>query len=197
MFEIIDMTWPASVSCNAGPTPVVGHVRDLNAGPVFQELHCEMKIAADAGRAIVELAGRRLGGGDVVCQRLHRLRCVHHQHVRHRDHLGHRREVAQHVIRQLLGDEMVDGDGAGAEQKRVAIGRRADHGVDAEHVAGPAAVLDIELLAQHLAEVQGIHARQRVRGAARCGGHQDFHGLVRPGRLRLRTAGNQKHSDQR
>ena len=119
----------------------------------FRELHRQVQIAADTGRAVVDLAGLRLGRGDVVRQRLHRLRRMHHQHVRHRDHLRDRREIAQHVIGQLLVDQMIDRDRAGAEQQRVAVGRRAHHGVDAERVAGAAAVLDIELLAQHLAQV--------------------------------------------
>ena len=88
---------------------------------------------------------------------------MHHQHVRHRCHLRHRREVAQHVIRQLLVDDMVDGDGAGAEQQRVAVGRRARHRFDAERVAGAAAVLDVELLAEHLAQMRREHARAYCR----------------------------------
>ena len=79
-----------------------------------------------------------------------------------------------------------------AEQQRVAVGRRPHHGFDAKRVAGAAAVLDVELLAQNLAEMQREHARGRVGGAARRGGHQDFDRLGGPRALRLRLRSNGK-----
>jgi hypothetical protein len=177
------------VSDIAGPTPLYGTC--VTSIPVRNQ------VAADAGRRIVDLAGRGLCRRDVFGERLHRLRGVHHQHVRHRHHLRHRHEIAQHVIGQLLVDQMVDGDGAGAEQQRVAVGRRAHDRIDAQHVAGAAAVLDVELLAQHLAEMQREQPGGGVRGAARRGRHQDLHRLVRPVRLRLRVEARAHKSDRR
>ena len=179
-----------------GADALVGHMRDLDAGADLEQLHRQMEIAADSGRAIVDLAGRGLRRGDVVRQRLHRLRRMHHQHVRHRHHLRHRRQIAQHVIGQVLVDEVIDGDRAGAEQQRVAVGRRAHHRIDAERVARAAAVLDVELLAQDLAEVQREHARRRVGGAARRGRHQNLDRFCRPGRLRLRGGCGQEAGRQ-
>ncbi len=122
---------------------------------------------------------------------------MHHQHVRHRDHLRHRREIAQHVIRQLLGDEMIDGDGAGAEQERVAVGRRADHRCrcrarcrrrrgSRHRTAGPVTLLRCSAYSR-------ASASAVPPGAV---GTRILTGLFGQGALRLRVGGDQEQSQR-
>ena len=54
----------------------------------------------------------------------------------------------------------------------------------AERIAGAAAVLDEELFAQNRAEIVGHDAGDKVDGAGRDRGHDDFHRPIRIG-LRL------------
>src|SRR5690606_8355241 len=82
------------------------------------------------------------------------------------------------VVGQLAVDQMIDRDGARAEEKRVAVGGGARHRLDADDVACAAAIFDVELLAQRLAQMASQHARQGIGVSAGRGWYEDFHRAV-------------------
>ena len=51
---------------------LIGHVHGLDAGALDHQLGHQVAAGADAGRAVVELAGPRLGVGDQLRERAHR-----------------------------------------------------------------------------------------------------------------------------
>jgi hypothetical protein len=102
---------------------------------------------------------------------------MHDQDVGQRNELRDWREIAQHVVGHLLVHDVVAGDRAGDHQERVAVGRRFRDQIDADDVAGAAAVLDVELLAHGLRQVRRKQTTERIRHAAGRGRDQHPHRL--------------------
>jgi len=69
------------------------------------------------------------------------------------------------IVGDLLVQHGVQCNGARAHEQRVAVGRGARGGFDADDIAGAGLVLDEKLLAQGVGEVLREHARDDV-GAA-------------------------------
>ena len=128
-------------------------MRRLVAAGEPQPLRRPMGGAADAGRAIGELAAL-LRGGDQVLHGLEAARGVHHRHVRDGAERNDAGEVAHRIVAEIgigRGRRRMRG---GLDQQRVAVGLGLDDGGGADRAAGAAAVLDHDGLAEL--------ARQRV-----------------------------------
>ena len=97
---------------------------------------------------------------------------------------AHRLEALEGVVGGLT---QVGQDGqrrAGGEQEGVAVGERLGGGLGTDHAPGAAAVLDHELLAEHLAELVRPGPADEIGRAARGVGQDQLDRPVRPA-LRL------------
>ncbi|KAG1484022.1 hypothetical protein G6F54_013487 [Rhizopus delemar] len=124
--------------------------------------------------------------------------CVHDQHVGHRDHQRHRREVGG-LVGQRLVQRVVDGVGADvAHQQGVAIGLGAHQFRGADIAARARLVLDHDGLAPRRPQVLGDGAREDVGGAAGRKRHDQGDRSRRPclrGRRRAqRQRGGRRHA---
>jgi hypothetical protein len=146
--------WPPIRSVTAGAA-LTGHVLDVDAGRGAEHLSGEMAGRAETGRPIVQLAGVLLGERDKIGEAFHRLRGMHHYRDRHERDQREWREILDRVIGQPGIERGVDRMGTdGADQQRLAVGRRFRHDVGADRPAGAAAVVDqngrLQRLTQHL-----------------------------------------------
>ena len=88
-------------------------------------------------------------------------------------------EIAHRVVADLGIDAGIRAVGAaGAEQQRVAVGRRLRHRGCAEHAARAAAILDDDRLSEFLAELRRNDARDHVDAAAGDERHDDLDRLI-------------------
>ena len=88
---------PASRSLSAS-APLYGTCAASAPDALAQHVAGQVRRRADAGRAVVELAGIGLGVGDELVERLRRQRGMHHQHVGHVGDLHDRHQVDQRVV---------------------------------------------------------------------------------------------------
>src|SRR6266446_10167837 len=79
-----------------------GHGLEIQLRHRFEQLRGDELGAADAGRADVELAWVRLGGGDEFLYRLVRRVGVEEQRKTEETDRRYRREIADRVVRQRL-----------------------------------------------------------------------------------------------
>ncbi len=70
-------------------------MRELDAGGFHQPLHVEVRIAPQADRGEVDLAGLFLCGGDQLGDRIGREARARHHDVRDLDQLGDAGEIAR------------------------------------------------------------------------------------------------------
>ena len=152
----------------------IGHVHDVDAGHRFEEFGREVGRAADAARAVVELAGARLGVGDQLLHRLHGHRRVHDQQQRRGIHHRHRREVGERVEGEPGIEVRAHHQCGVAHQQGVAVGFRPGHDLGADDAAGARPVVDHHLLPERCAEMLADQAGHDVEHAgARRERHHD------------------------
>ena len=148
-----------------------------------------MRLVADAGRRIGQLAGIGLGVFDHLADRIGREVRMHHQHGRAVGHLGDRREALDRIVSGVFLQRGHHAErGAGRQQQRVAVGLRAGHGFRPGRAAGAGPVLDHDILVQRRLHHLRDHARREVGRAARAEWHHQPDGLARVA-LRVRRAG--------
>ena len=167
----------------AAPVPGEGHVDDVEAGHLLEDLAGEMVRAADAGRGIEHLPGFGARERDVLLQRVGRHRRMHDQDHRVARQQRDRREILQRIVGHRhahMGRD--DQRGFGGHQERVAVRLGLGHRVGADPPGRAGAVLDVERLAVQGRQVRLQHARDQVGAAARRKRHDDAH------RSRLRDA---------
>ncbi|MNS99260.1 hypothetical protein D3C72_1336580 [compost metagenome] len=110
-------------------------------------------------------------------------------HMRHFRQHGHHFQVGRRVVVQLLEGVVGRVQAKRAQQQRIAVSRRIDHGLAADMPAGTRAVLDHHRLVVQLAELVGQHAALQVRAAARAERHDDADRAIRIMFLRRCGAG--------
>ena len=86
---------------------LVGHVHEVDAGAALEQLHRQVRRAAVAHAAVVELALLRLGDAHEVGQRVGAELRVDHQQVRRGGHQRDRRELLDRVV--AAGDLLSSG----------------------------------------------------------------------------------------
>ena len=165
------------------PGAVVRHVNEVEAERQFQLLAHEVRDRTGASRAEGEFGGTGLDQREQLGNGFCRHRWVDHDdHVvggRKRDRL----EVAERIVGHLAEEHRIDGETADIEQDGVAVGRRLGHLRGADAAARTADVLDIELLAELLAQFLHHQPGEDIRRAAGRERHDHAH---RPCRIRLR-----------
>ncbi len=181
---------PADRRHGAGVHVAIGHVHDIDAGDLVEELAGQMRHRADAGRGAVELARIGLGVIDQFLDRMHRHVGIDHQRVRDQPDDGDRLELLQQIVGRGLhrGVERV---GRRREQHGGAVRRRGRHRLHGELTAGARPRLDHDRLAPDLLQVLADDPRKDVGARP----DQDFHRMVRI-RLRLRQGGGAKRQRQ-
>ena len=145
---------------------LVVHEGHLRAGERLQPLAQQVRDAACAVRAPVHLARMRLHVGDEFLHVPVGHRRMRHHHGRALAHLRDRREVAVHVIGQVLVEGRCNREAGRNGQQRVAIGPGLHHQRRAERGACARLEVDDEGLAQRLGELLVVEPRLHVAAAA-------------------------------
>src|SRR5581483_10530221 len=146
----------------------------------------EILRAADSDGADIELARLLVCRLDEIAERLvwrGRIdRELQIELAEHRDHL----EVLDRIERELLEQRDADRRAVGDEAERVAVGCRGDHRACSIDAAWARHILDIEPLAEFLAELIRDNARGDVGDSAGAEGQHELHRPFRPFCLRRR-----------
>ena len=155
---------------------LVRNVVEFDAGLKRKQFGGEMTDGADAGRAVVDLAGLGLGQRDEfldVARGQARVQADATGAARNQ-HDGD--QVAQRVVRHGVAHAGCDGQRPGiAGEQGVAVGGAFDHGFGAGYAAGARPVVDDELLAEGSGELLRRPARLVVGGAGGHERHDDAH----------------------
>ena len=148
----------------------VRDVHEEDAGLLLEQLHRQVRQRPRTGRAVAQLPGLAARVVEQLAQRVHRQRCVDHQHVgRGTDHAD-RREVLDRVVRHLARGRRRAVRGDITLHQRAAVGHGARRGLAGDGAAAAADVVDHEGLVQHPAPALGDRAAHHVAAAA--GGHR-------------------------
>ena len=182
---------------------LVGHMRELHAGPIGEQLDREVIESADAGRSVGNRSCGLLADLDQLGERTGGKARMHRDQVRGGGDQPDRIEVLARVIAEVLHQAGRRADRrAGDHQQRVAIGRGLGDRTGRNRAAGAAAIVDDDLLAERLAHLVGNAARGGAGAAAR--GERDHQGdrargvaLRRGGRRRRQHADDAEQGKQR
>ncbi len=172
---------------------LIGHVLDVGAGEVFEQLAGHVVVRSDTRRRIVERAGLRLGERDELLHGRGRHARMHdHDQIRIQKRC-HRHEVA-HQLERLVGDQRL---GRGLRrrhhQEGVAVGSRLRRRIGADDGPGAWPVLHDERLMQRLVQFIGDGTREDVGWAA---GTERHDHSDRAGRIVLRRSRRSPHEQQ-
>ena len=149
MLSKIRSTTPDCSAVQDWAPPGYGMCDHVDLGDVFEHLSRQMMQAADAGRAVVQLAGIGFGVGDELLEVMDRQVRAHREDERAARDLDHRRKRLDRIVRRLLGDRRRNQYRArAAEHDRVAVRIGPREGTAADGAAGAGAVLDHDRLAQ-------------------------------------------------
>ncbi|MNT23762.1 hypothetical protein D3C72_1591950 [compost metagenome] len=130
-------------------------------------------------RAVIELAGLCLRGGDQIRHRLEARLLGHFQDVGDLRDKGHGREVLGRIEAQARIQMRVGGvGGAGGHEQRVAVRLFAHEGRGADVPARAGLVVHDDRLAQAFGQALRQHPAQRIGCATRRPGHDQLDGTV-------------------
>ncbi len=141
----------------------------------FKQLGHEMRRGAGSGARIVQRARLLLRARDQLLQGAHAHVRSHREDVGEKADLGHRLEVPDRVVGDLVVEAGIDGERIGRQQQRVAVGAGARDEGEADIAAGAAAVLDHDRLPQRVAQRLLDDARDDVVGSSRRKRHDQRH----------------------
>ena len=109
---------------------------------------------------------------------------MHQRHVLARRHQADRRKIRARIVADIGIERGIDGERAGRDQERVAVGPALCDLARRDGAAGAAAVLDHDRLAEHGTHLFRDHARDEIVAAAR---RIRDHKRDRPRRIVLRA----------
>jgi hypothetical protein len=116
------------------------------------------------------------------------------QHQRCPGQQRDRRQILERIVRHVGKQILVERDlGRRSNQQRVAVGRTLGDKLRPDHAARAGLVLDDEILAERLAELDRQYARHQIGAAAGGVGHDDVDRPVRPILCRGGHRTNQQH----
>ncbi len=169
-------------------------MNEIEASLKLKELDRDMHRRADAGRCDIDLARIGFRIGDEFGKCAGRERRIDQKHHRQPDQSGDRGDIAKKIEIEFFVERCIDGVGRDHRQQRVAVRRRAHHGLRGDIAAGAGAALDHERLAQALGEPLPDQSRHQIRRAAAAEAFDDTH---RPRRIigrvsRARSRGYQR-----
>jgi hypothetical protein len=170
-------------------------VHHVDAGAQLEQLAGKVWRGAGARRGPVELAGICPRPGDQLGHGPERRLRRNHEGVGgspdHRD----RHKILEGIVARLSIEARIDDVSAGADQQRVAVGRCAGRGRNADIAARAAAVLHDHRLAQCIAELRIDQTRSDIGPAA--GGEAGDQGDLALRILRARDVGAGTHGKRR
>jgi hypothetical protein len=174
-------------------------VRHLDIGGDRQQHAHQVGHVADAERAVVDLAGMRLGPLDQILDRLDPGSGIGHGAQRVGGGLGDWDEVAERVVGQLLVDEAVRRDRAHRSiDQRVAVGLGLGAGLHSNDGVGARAIVHDALLAPEIGHL--LREERACRSTPEpAAWHDDTDGTVGKivGRLRGGAGGDREHRHAR
>ena len=147
---------------------LVRHVQRLRIGDRGEQHAGEVAGRADAGRSHVERVRLRFHQRDELGQRGRGQRRIHDQQHLAAGEERHRHEIGERIVGELLVGVRRDRDpGRGADEHRVAVGRRLRRRFRADDAARARAVVDHQRLSERLAHFRRDEPRQYVGCRAR------------------------------
>ncbi len=157
----------------------------------LEQLHGEMRGAAVADRAVIQLARLRFRERHELLDRIDAEPGIDDQQVGAGPDEAHRRQILERVVFHFPVEHGVDRERAGNRNAdRVAVGSGPGDERGAEVAARAGTVLDDHRLAERRRELLREHARDQVGRAAGGKGHDQVDRARRPvlriGRRRLR-----------
>jgi hypothetical protein len=169
---------------------------DVHVRHALEQLAREVRRAARTRGGVVDLPGLRFRQRDQLGDILRRHRGVRHHDEVHRDHLRHRREVAQGIdghggIEVLVHRQVAER----SQEQGGAVGSRPGGRLGADHAARARAVVDDHLLAPGAGQPGREQARDDVGAPARREGDHDADRLR--GELCPRRLGEQRGEEKR
>jgi hypothetical protein len=148
----------------------------------LQQLDRDVRLAAVARRGEVERAGLRLRKRDQFLDRPRGHVGMDDEHVLHGGDPRDRREILEHVVRELRVHVRIDNQIAVRRgKKRVAVRGRFCAGFHAEVARGARPVFDYYRLAPDRAELFADKSRHEIGRAAWRERDDHAHGFLRPG----------------
>jgi hypothetical protein len=157
----------------------VGHVHQLDPGAQAEQLGGQMRRCSVAGRTVGDLPPPPLRLRHQVLHRPDPQRLAHHNDLRHREHQGRRREVAQRVVGHARHEVRHHRQRARrGEDDGVAVRPAARDGLHADDAAGARAVVHHHGLAEPVPHDAADQPGDGVARPARGEGHDHPHRLV-------------------
>jgi hypothetical protein len=142
------------------------HVHDIDAGHQLEQLAAEMLETADAGRRILQFTRLLFGERDQFLHRVDRQFRIDRKHVGAAAKTGDRDKGFGVIVRQFV-EPRIDRVRQRDDEKRIAVRCRLGGDVGADRSASAAAIIDIDLLAQLIAQMTGDQAADHVVAATR------------------------------
>ena len=134
------------------------------AGARVEELARQMQRIAGAGGTEGELGGRVLAQRDQLLHRVRRHLGMHRQEITAaRRHVGHRCEIAAHIVGEFFLGKGIGRKRGRGQQQRVTIRRTLRHQIGTDDAVGPGAVVHHQLLAELRRDLRRHQPRHRIR----------------------------------
>ena len=149
----------------------------VEPGGAREGRHRDVRSAAVAARAVVELAGMLAGVVDQLGHRVRRHRWVHHEHVGQPRHHADGREVGDRVVGELRIERRIEGQRADmAEQQRVPVGVGLGDGGAGDRSRQPRPVVDHHRLAEAVRHLLADDPAEEIGRSAGRERHDQGHG---------------------
>ena len=175
----------------------IGHVHQIDAGHLLEQLAGDMQRRRIAARRHVDLAGIGFRIGDELGHGLRRKRRMNLHHQRNAADQRHRHGVAHEAEAEIVEQRRIDAVRRHAEQQRVTVRRRAHDRFGCDVSARARPVVDHDRLADPVRQPLADHAGDDVRRAAGADLHDEAHRLCRIGLRECRTRQSGKRRSAR
>ena len=144
----------------------------------FEQVAGEVRCGAETGRSERELVGIGLNHFDQFLRSLCLDRRMDDQDIWSDSRKDDRNEVLERVIGTIFVEARVHDITRGGHQERVAVARRSRDIDGTDIAAGPANVLDIELLSEFFRQLLPDQSRHHVSWSAGRKRHNDLHRMI-------------------
>jgi hypothetical protein len=159
---------------------LVGNFDGLHAGEDLEHLPRELRDAARAARAVVELAGIRFCEVDQLAEGFRRDVGVDYENVRTGGDERDRDEIALDVVRHLCHEGIHRRGSDVADHEAVAVVRLARRVFHADRACRARLAFDDHRLSPDLRELRPENPGHEVRAPSRRIGHDELHRFGRP-----------------
>ncbi len=173
----MEMTLAVDRVGERGPSPLVGHMDELQADPGPQQFVGQVRTAALARRSDGDRLHLLARHRQQLLQRIGREGRMGHHHLGRRADQGDRREALHRIVLCLGVHRRIDAVGHVSVEQRIAVGRRARDDLRAEHARRAGPVVDDHGEARGLLQLLRDQAPGEIGAAARRVRHHEADGL--------------------